>query len=90
MNQRQKLKSNGYGSFEQKIVVRVDIEHVDTFASAFDTTPFRTAPEHSDFIVQTSARSRGDDETIMHMIDYMLPNMQPFKGWEVLWEESVF
>lgn len=90
MNQRQKLKSNGYGSYINKIVVRVDIEHVDTFAEAFSTTPFRTAPEHSDFIVQTSARSRGDDETIMYTIDCMLPDIPPFKGWRVLWDESSY
>ncbi len=84
------IKSNGYGSFVQKIVVRVDSEHVETFSDAFGAKPFRTLPDHSDFIVQTSATKRGDDETVMYDIDYRLPTLPAFKGWKVLWDESVF
>ena len=90
MNRQQELKSNGYGSFEQKIVVRVDTEHVETFKEAFDTRPFRTTDTHSDFIVQTSSKCRGDDETVMYEIDYALPDLPAFKGWKVLWEESEY
>ena len=90
MNKQQKLKSNGYGSFKQKIVVRVDTEHVETFKEAFDTKPFRTTDKHSDFIVQTSSKCRGDDEGVMSEIDYRLPDLPAFTGWEVLWGESIW
>lgn len=89
-NKENKPTSNGYGSFINKIVVRVDSEHVETFADAFDTKPFRTTAEHSDFIVQASTRYRGDDETIMYEIDYRLPNLPSFKGWKVLWDKSIY
>lgn len=79
-----------YDSFEQKIVVRVDLEHVETFRETFGVEPFRTSPEHSDFVIQTSAGKRGDDETIMYDIDYALPDLPPFTGWKVLWGESVY
>jgi len=90
VNANKRLASNGYGSFEQKIVVRVDSEHAETFSEAFDTQPFRTTPEQSDFVIQTSAGKRGDDEAVMYDIDYMLPDLPSFKGWQVLWGESRF
>ena len=77
-----------YNRPAEKIVVRIDTEHVETFKEAFDTKPFRTTDKHSDFIVQTSSRYRGDDETVMYEIDYMLPDLPAFTGWSVLWEES--
>tara|TARA_B100000508_G_scaffold136647_1_gene129939 strand:+ start:886 stop:1158 length:273 start_codon:yes stop_codon:yes gene_type:complete len=90
MNKSQEIQSLGYGSFQQKIVVRVDSEHVETFSDAFNTKPFRTAPDHADFIVQTSSTKRGDDETVMYDIDYRLPTLPSFKGWSILWGESVY
>ena len=84
------MQSNGFGSFQQRIVVRVDAEHVDMFAEAFDTKPFRTTSEHSDFNVSTSSRKRGDDETIMYDIDHRLPDLPSFKGWKILWDESSY
>lgn len=83
-------KSNGFGKFEQKIVVRVDSAHADAFAEAFNTKPFRTLPEHSDFIVQTSSKKRGDDETILYEIDYSLPTSIPRNAWTILWDESSY
>ena len=87
----QTLKSNGYGSFEQRLVVRVENAYVDVFAEAFGVQAFRRSDEGADFIVQTSSTRRGDDETIMYEIDYTLPeSMEPFKGWKVLWDESSY
>ena len=85
-----KLQSNGHGSFVQKIVVRVDTEHVEAFKQAFDTEPFRVTEHHSDFAVQTSSTKTGDDETVMYEIDYRLPDLPSFKGWKVLWGESSY
>ena len=90
MINKEKIQSNGFGSFVQKIVVRVDIEHVEAFGDAFGVEPFRTTPAHSDFVIQTSSTKRGDDETIMYEIDYRLPDLPPFQGWKVLWDQSVF
>ena len=89
-NTNNKLTSNSHGSFKTRIVVRVDMEHVEAFKEAFGTQPFRTLPHHSDFIVKTSATKRGDDETVMYDIDYKLPDLPSFKGWRVLWDESVY
>ena len=83
-------RSNGFGSFVNKIVVRVDSEHVETFSDAFDAEPFRTSPEHSDFTVNVSGRYRGDDEGVLYEIDHRLPDLPSFKGWSVLWGESVY
>lgn len=83
-------KSNGFGRYELQIIVRVDSEYVGMFASAFGIEPFRTTPEHSDFTVQLHSKKRGDDETIMYEIDYRLPDLPSFKGWKVLWDESIY
>ena len=90
MHKSQKIRSNGYGSFQQRIVVRVETEHVETFAEAFDAKPFRTTQDHTDFVVQASSRYKGDDETIMYDIDYRLPDLPSFKGWKILWDESFY
>jgi hypothetical protein len=90
VNTNKKITSNGHGSFEQKIVVRVDIGHVEAFKDAFGVEPFRNLPEHSDFIVQTSSTKRGDDETVLYDIDYRLPDLPSFTGWKVLWDDSVY
>ena len=86
----QNTSNRRYNNFEQKIVVRVDKEYVETFSDAFDAQPFRTTKDHSDFAVQASSRYRGDDETIMYDIDARLPDLTAFKGWSVLWSESVY
>jgi len=91
LNQTKKpLKSNGFGSFEQKIVVRVDTNATEAFSEAFDAQPFRSSPDHSDFIIQTSATRRGDDETILYEIDYALPVDVPLGAWSVKWGESSY
>jgi hypothetical protein len=90
VNTNKKITSNGHGSFEQKIVVRVDIGHVEAFKDAFGVEPFRSLPEYSDFIVQTSSTKRGDDETVLYDIDYRLPEGIVSSGWSVLWDESVY
>lgn len=84
------LKSNGFGTYEQKIIVRVDTKHVEKFEHAFDTQPFRTTPKHSDFTIQLRSKKRGDDESVMYEIDNMLPDLPAFQGWEVLWDESTY
>lgn len=71
----QKITSNRYGSFEPKIVVRVDSEHVEMFSDVFDTKPLRTLPDHADFSIQLKSTQRGDDETLMYMLYYMLPDL---------------
>ena len=86
----EKLQSNGFGSFKQKILVRVDSAYVDIFAEAFNTKPFRTTPKYSNFTINTSSKKRGDDETILYEIDYSLPNSIPRNAWTVLWDESSY
>jgi hypothetical protein len=82
--------SNGYGSFINEVVVRVDTEHVETFSDAFDIKPVKSTTEHSDFIVNVYGRYRGDDATVLYEIDYRLPNSIPRSAWSVLWGESSY
>lgn len=87
---RKKVQSNGYGSFINKVVVRVDIKHVETFSDAFGAEPFRVLEGCSDFVVQASTSYRGDDETVLYEIDYRLPVTVPRSAWSIQWGESSY
>lgn len=86
----QNIQSNGYGSFKQKIVVKVDTEHAEAFSDAFGVEPFRVLEGCSDFIVNALTRYRGDDETVLYEIDYSLPVGVPRSAWSVQWGESTY
>lgn len=85
-----KLESNGYGSFINEVVVRVDTEHIEAFCDVFGVEPFGVLEGCSDFSIQLKSARKFDDEMVMYEIDYMLPDLPAFKGWKVLWGKSFY
>ncbi|MCS5597952.1 MAG: hypothetical protein NZ828_11940 [Alphaproteobacteria bacterium] len=83
------MKSNGFGRFEQTIIIRVDGEYAQHASNCLKSEPFRIVGDgHHDFIFKRLTTTRGDDEDIVYDVDAML-NLK-FGTWSILWGESEY
>ncbi|MFN3828231.1 MAG: hypothetical protein ACK4NR_11480 [Micavibrio sp.] len=82
------MKSNGFGSFIQKIVVRVNQEYADEAREALQATVKDVTEGHTDLIWTTKSTRSGDDETIVFELGYLLKI--PDGAWEIVWSESKY
>lgn len=85
---QQKIKSNGYGSFIQEIIFKVDISVVDAAKRELDDEPFKIDDTHAYFKIYRNDRKRGDDEGIVFDLwsEFSFDN----KHWSIDWENSVY
>lgn len=59
------MKSNGFGSFIQTIVVSVPNENVEQVASILDTEPLKIVDEEARFEWTRQTTRKGDDEGVV-------------------------
>lgn len=86
------MKSNGFGSWIQEIVVHVDKEHAEQIASELGVAPFKEAgdPVRSYFLWSRTSPCAGNDEDIIFDLFRLLGNPADRLGWSVDWDNSQY
>ena len=84
-------KSNGYGSFNPEIIVRVDRAHAQHVKDTLAVSPFRTSEDdsYSDFKWVARAPKRGDDEYLVYYLGHLLNDI-PHDAYKIMWDESKY
>ncbi|MCA1442681.1 hypothetical protein I6F07_21150 [Ensifer sp. IC4062] len=85
------MKSNGFGSWEQRIVVSVEKEHAPRVAAKLGIDPFKEAgePGRAYFAWTRLSMRRGNDEDIVFDLS-MLLGIDGEGNWKVDWSESEY
>ncbi|MCC5986514.1 MAG: hypothetical protein JJT95_02455 [Pararhodobacter sp.] len=83
------MRSNGFGSFIQEIVVHVPRAHAAEVSEILGVEPFvHDLPSgRSYFRVERHSTRRGDDESVVYDLQLDLPFSL---GWRVDWEQSQY
>lgn len=85
------LKSNGLGSFQQLIAVRVTKVHVPRLLSL---PGVKLLEEHADRVLVEYplwTTRPDDDETVVYELRYRFAALEiPFEDWSIDWERSVY
>lgn len=78
------MKSNGFGSYIQNIVVHVPQEHAREVSKILGVEPFAHGPSsgRSFFRIERQSIRRGDDEGVVFDLSHDLPFSL---GWKVDW-----
>ena len=88
--QRNKVRTNGNGSFLLNIVIRVDKQFSEAFSLFSSIEPDRSSEEFSDFNWELKSIKRGDDENVVDEVHRMIHSVVPFECWKILWDESTY
>ena len=81
------MKSNGYGSCIQEIIVKVPLDRIDDAIRDLELEPFKRDDSFAYFGVHLTSTRRGDDETVMYEIDHLLSSIQ-MGTWKIDWDNS--
>lgn len=87
------MKSNGFGSWRQKIIVHVDAEHSEEAARKLGASkPFakRGRPERAYFEWTRVTTRRDDDEDVVFELCMLLGNPPSQYDWHIDWGASEF
>lgn len=80
------MKSNGHGSFEQKIVLRVNADFADRVLDTLNAEIIDKGDGFVDLVWKRRSIARGDDESIVFEADMLMGVSSG--SWQILWEES--
>ncbi|MET4687706.1 hypothetical protein [Sinorhizobium fredii] len=85
------MKSNGFGRWEQKIVVHVDKESRDRVAAILGIASFKEAwnPARAYFEWTRLATKRGDDEDVVWELSGLL-GIGGSPDWNIDWDASEY
>lgn len=83
------MKSNGYGSFIQSIIIRITQPHSNALAKALRTEPFSVTPKHHDFEWNRKTARAGRDDDIVFEFGMLYPDI-PDDSYQFLWSESEY
>lgn len=80
------MKSNGFGSWKQRIIVSVEKEQASQVAARFGFLPLREAeePSRAYFAWTRFSQRRGDDEGVILDLSKLLGSSKE-ANWEVDW-----
>ncbi len=85
------LKSNGFGSFQQLIVVRVDKRHLPRLLSQPGVEFIEEQADHALVQYPLWTTRPDDDETVVYELRYRFSALEiPFEDWSIDWEHSVY
>lgn len=84
------MKSNGYGSFVQNILVHVDREHAEPVASKLGIEPFKEVGEPLRvYFAWTRLTTRpGNDEDVVWDLSVLLGVVSDRFSWQIDWDAS--
>ncbi|WP_457587229.1 hypothetical protein [Ensifer canadensis] len=85
------MRSNGFGSSRQKIVVNVDAGHCEEVAKKLCVSGFKKQgkPERAYFEWARFTTRRGDDEDVVWHLSLLL-GAGVHDGWEIDWDSSEY
>ena len=85
------LKSNGFGSFQQIIVISIDQYWTDELLKIDGCKLLKQDKSRSLIQIPLLSRRTGDDETVVYEIRYMLTALGvPFADWTIDWDRSQY
>lgn len=86
-----KLKSNGFGSFQQLLAVSIDQYWTDELLKIDGSKLLQQDKSSSLIQIPLLSRRTGDDETVVYEIRYMFTALDiPFEDWSIDWEKSEY
>lgn len=80
------MKSNGFGSFTNRIIMRVDNRYAERAREALAAEVRNVHDDFTDIIWTRSSTKKRDDETIVYEA-HMHLNI-PNDSWHIIWEDS--
>ncbi|KSV85303.1 hypothetical protein N183_02350 [Sinorhizobium sp. Sb3] len=85
------MRSNGFGRWEQRIIVHVSKEHSEQVAAILGVAPFKESgsPVRAYFEWSRLTTSPGDDGDIICDLSALLGMDDPL-SWKVDWKESEY
>lgn len=86
------MRTNGYGSVEQVIVIHVPREAAELTASKLGIVPFKEAgtPSRSYFLWKRWSIKKGNDEDVVYEIDMILGDAEHKLDWKIDWDASEY
>lgn len=83
------MKTNGYGSYVQNIVINVKLSQVSEMSEALKTEPtsINTVMGYASFTVSLTSIRKLDDETVVYKLGHILPTGI---NWRVDWNKSEY
>lgn len=84
------MKSNGFGSLEQNIIIHVPTEHAKLIALKLGIEPFKEegSPSRSYFTWKRLTTRSGNDEDVVYDLDMILGDREHKLGWNIDWDAS--
>ena len=83
------MQSNGFGRFEQSIVVQIDEHHSSKIENTYQgASPWQCRGENTFVLSRLSARKGDDEEVVWHMSALLRP--LPEYAWSIDWEKSQY
>ncbi len=83
------LQSNGYGSFEQSIMIRVDHECAYNVTQALNVSIRTTHDEYVEFTWKRFTTKLRDDDDIVFEAEMLLSDIV-CSCWSIDWEQSFY
>lgn len=86
------MKSNGFGSLEQSIIIHVPTEQAKQLALKLGIEPFKEdgSPSHSYFLWKRLTTRAGNDEDVVYDLDMILGDTEHKLGWKIDWNASEY
>ncbi len=83
------MKSNGFGRFEQRIVVHVDQQYVSLIESQNGGRNTGQYDAQHTFVWSRLSTRKGDDEGIVSHLSVLLKDL-PEDAWHIDWKRSYY
>ena len=80
------MESNGFGSFINKIVVRVDKDYAETAQKSLSAKVIDTTDQYVDLVWKRASTKTGDDETVVWELAMFIGI--PEGKWKIIWKDS--
>lgn len=86
------MKSNGFGRFQQKVIVRVPKDHAKVAGEKLGLAPFKETsdPARVYFEWTRLAVRTGNDEDVVFDLAVMLGEAHETIEWQIDWKNSVY
>lgn len=87
------MRSNGFGSWSQKVIVHVDARHSEEVAKKLRASgPLKRQgkPERAYFEWTRASTSRGDDEDVVFELSMLIGDLPNHYDWNIDWSATEF
>lgn len=86
------MKSNGFGSWRQNIVLHVEKEHAQAVATNLGIQPFKEAgePVRAYFAWTRLTTRAGNDEDVVYDLFMLLGDGSDGVDWQIDWSQSEY